>query len=71
MADVIAFPVPDRPSPRLHVLRWSDGWELHHENSTGDSWALLDRFGTREDAVRAALNALPFYPGAKLGEVQA
>jgi len=71
MADVIAFPVPDRPCARLHVLRWGDGWELHHENSTGDSWVLLDRFHTREDAVQAALTALPIYPGAKLGEVQA
>jgi hypothetical protein len=69
MAEVIAFPVIDRPCPRLHIWRGADGFELHHENSTGDSWALLDRFPTREDAIRAALDALPIYPGAKLGEV--
>ncbi len=71
MADVITFRAPVRPAPRLHVWRAADAWELHHENSTGDSWALLDRFDTREDAVSAALDALPIFPGAKLGEVAA
>ena len=70
-AALIPFPSPLRPSPRLHVWRTSEGWELHHENATGDSWALLDRFDTREDAVRAALDALPIWPGARLGEVAA
>jgi hypothetical protein len=70
MSDLIAFPVPDRPCPRLHVWRGGDGWELHHESTSGDSWALLDRFDTREDAVRAALDALPLYPGANLGGIE-
>jgi hypothetical protein len=52
------------------VLRAGDGWELHHESRHGDSWALLDRLDTREDALGAALDALPLYPGAMLGEVQ-
>jgi hypothetical protein len=71
---VLTFPpriAPDRPAPRLHVWRADDGYELHHESSTGESWAKLDRFSTREDALRAALDALPLYPGAKLGEVAA
>jgi hypothetical protein len=55
----------------LHVWRADDGYELHHESSTGESWAKLDEFSTREDALRAALDALPLYPGAKLGEVAA
>lgn len=71
MADVIAFRAPDRLHPRLHVWRGPDGFELHHESSTGDSWAFLDSFTTREDAVSAALEALPIYPGCKLGEVAA
>lgn len=71
MADVIPFRAPDRPCPRLHVWRAGEAWELHHENSTGDSWALLDRFDTREYAVSAALDALRLYPGCKLGEVAA
>jgi hypothetical protein len=71
MADVIPFRAPDRLHPRLHVWRAGEVWELHHENRTGDSWALLDRFDTREDAVSAALDALPIYPGTKLGEVAA
>lgn len=71
MADVIPFRAPDRPCPRLHVWRGDDGYELHHESSTGDSWAKLDEFSTREDAVRAALDALPIYLGCKLGEVAA
>lgn len=71
MAEVIAFRAPDRLCARLHVLRGGEGWELHHENRTGESWALLDRFDTREDAARGALDALSIFPGAKLGEVQA
>lgn len=71
MADVIPFRAPDRACPRLHVWRGADGFELHHESATGDSWAKLDEFSTREDAVRAALDALPIYPGCKLGEVAA
>ena len=71
MADVIAFRAPDRPAPRLHVWRDGDGWGLHHQSAHGDSWAKLDEFSTREDAVRAALEALPLWPGAKLGEVAA
>lgn len=71
MADVIAFRAPDRPCPRLHVWRGPDEWELHHESASGDSWALLDRFETHEAAVRAALDALPIFPGARLGEVAA
>lgn len=64
-------PAPDRPAPRLHVWRAGDCYELHHESSTGDNWAMLDRFSTREDAVRAALDALPIYPDARLGEIAA
>ncbi|MBU7579824.1 MAG: hypothetical protein KAF27_05055 [Porphyrobacter sp.] len=71
MAELIAFPAPDRPCPRLHIWRAGECWELHHESRHGDSWALLDRLNTREDALSAALEALPFYPGAKLGRVQA
>jgi hypothetical protein len=67
MAEVIRLPAPDRPTPRLHVWRAGDEWELHHESRSGNSWALLDRFSTREDAVRAALDALPIFPGAQLG----
>lgn len=53
MADVIAFPAPDRPCPRLHIWRAGHGWELHHESSHGDSWALLDRLlsGPKEAVV--------------------
>lgn len=65
---VIAFPVPDRPCPRLHVWKCGDEWELHHQSASGDSWALVDRFPTREAAVRAALDALEIFPGARLGE---
>lgn len=71
MAKVLPFRAPDRSTPRLHVWRAGEEWELHHESASGDSWALLDRFDTREDAVRAALDALPLWPGAKLGEVRA
>lgn len=70
MADVLVFPAPDRACPRLHIWRAGDAWELHHESRNGDSWALLDRLGSREDALSAALDALPLYPGAMLGEVQ-
>lgn len=69
MADVIAFRAPDRPRPRLHIWRAGDDWELHHQSASGDAWALLDRFATREDAVRAALDALEIFPGSRLGEV--
>lgn len=69
MADLIAFPVPDRPCPRLHIWRAGDSYELHHESRCGESWALLDRFDTREDAVSAALDTLPIFPGARLGEI--
>lgn len=70
-------PAPDRPCPRLHVWRSSgsgdcrDGaeWELHHEGRNSDSWAFLGRYTTREEAVRAALDALPIYPGTLLGEI--
>jgi len=67
MAEVIPFRAPDRLCLRLHVWRAGDEWELHHESRTGDSWALLDRFATREEAVRAAVDALPIWPDAKLG----
>lgn len=68
-AALFAFPARDRPSPRLHIWRAGDAWELHHESRCGDSWALLDRFNGREEALRAAIVALSIYPGAKLGEV--
>lgn len=71
---VLAFtprPAPDRPCAKLHIWREGDSWELHHESRTGDSWALLDRFTTREAALRAALDALPLYADTKLGEVAA
>lgn len=71
---VVTFPprpAPDRPCPRLHVWRAGDCYELHHEGRNGDSWAKLDEFTTREEAVRAALDALPIWPGARLGEVAA
>ncbi len=71
MADVIPFRAPDRPCPRLHVWKCGDEWELHYESRTGDSWAMLQGFSTREDAVRAAIEALGFYPDVKLGEVAA
>ena len=71
MADVIPFRAPDRSCPRLHVWRAGDSFELHHESGTGDSWALLDRFKSRDDALRATLAAMPIYPGAMLGEVAA
>lgn len=69
MANVLSFPA--RPCPRLHVLRAGEEWELHHEGRNGDSWALLERVASREAAISAALDALPLYPGAMLGEVQA
>ena len=64
-------PAPDRPCAKLHVWREGEGWELHHESRFGDSWALLERFTTREDALRAALDALPLYANTKLGELAA
>lgn len=69
MADVIAFPSPERPCPRLHIWRAGDGWELHHESSHVDSWALLDRLHSREDALSAAQKALGLHLGAQMGEV--
>ena len=71
MAEIIPFRAPDRHCPRLHIWRGAAGFELHHESATGNSWALLDRFDNREDALSAALDALPIYPGARLGEVAA
>ncbi len=72
MGDVIDFRAraPSvRTSPRLHVWRYGSFWELHHESGSGESWALLDRFETREQAVQEALDALHLWPGAKLGRI--
>lgn len=69
---IVPFPmhrIPPRPTPRLHIWRAGEAYELHHESRSGESWALLDRFPTREEAVRAALDALPLYPEAKLGRL--
>lgn len=64
-------PAPDRPCARLHVWRGADGFELHHESTSGDSWAFLGSYTSREIALQAALDALRSYPGTRLGEVAA
>lgn len=71
MADVIAFPVADRPCAKLHVWPGPDGFEVHHSGPHGDSWAYLGSYASREIALQAALDALRLYPGCKLGEVAA
>lgn len=72
MAVIIPFPTrpaPARPRPRLHI--WRDGAEyaLHHESRSGDSWALLARYPSREVALQAALHALPLYPDTILATI--
>jgi hypothetical protein len=71
MADVIPFPAPDRPCAKLHVWPGPDGFEVHHESTSGDSWAYLGSYTSREAALAAAIAALPAYPGTRLGEVAA
>jgi hypothetical protein len=56
----------------IHVWRQDTGqFEVHDESASGSSFALLARFASdeREQAVQAALDALPTYAPCKLGEV--
>lgn len=72
MAVIIPFPMHragNRPSPRLHIWRAGEAYELHHESRSGDSWAFLGSFPSREDALQAAAEALPTYPGTTLATV--
>lgn len=72
MAVIIPFPMHragNRETPRLHIWRAGEDYELHHESRSGDSWALLGRFPSREDALQAACEALPIYPGTTLATI--
>jgi hypothetical protein len=63
---------PTWPSHGLvHVLPEGDGLQVLHESASGSSFAILARFGSdeREQAVQAALDALPTYAPCKLGEI--
>jgi hypothetical protein len=55
----------------IHVLPQGGGLEVLHESASGSSFATLARFGAdeREQAVQAALDALPTYAPCKLGEI--
>lgn len=69
---ILAFPsrrAPDEPTPLMHVWRCGDCYEVMQEGRYGDSFGCLGFFPTREEAVRAALDALPDYPETKLGRI--
>ena len=56
----------------VHVTRMPDAsLEVQHESRSGDSWGLIAGFAPDEleQAVAAALNALPDYRPARLGLV--
>lgn len=55
----------------IHVIPEDDGLQVLHESASGSSFAILARFGAheREQAVQAALDALPTYAPCKLGEI--
>lgn len=55
----------------IHVLPLEGGLQVLHESASSSSYAILARFGPdeREQAVQAALDALPTYAPCKLGEV--
>lgn len=64
---------PDPQTGLVHVDVSDDGMHLEviHESGSGESFALLDRFGIdeREQAIVAALLATRHYGLCKLGRV--
>jgi hypothetical protein len=71
MSNVVPIKPTSTSHGLIHVLSQGDGLEVLHESASGSSFASLARFGPdeREQAVQAALDALPTYAPCKLGEV--
>jgi len=55
----------------IHVRMMGGEYVVEHESSSGESFAILDRFGPhgREDAVLYAISRLYHYQPCRLGEV--
>ena len=53
----------------MHIRLDDYGYYVEHESRTGGSYAVLDRFGTRDEAVAYALSKLRDYSPCRLGEI--
>lgn len=58
-----------KPFGLMHVRLDSFGYYVEHESRSAGSYAILDRFETRQEAVSYALSKLRSYSPCRLGEI--